>query len=160
APEVESPPPPPGTVATELPPPPGTVLTVTPMANGDYAITLPGSGLDIERVDDKRVVVRQRVEQPKRRLEELIRERFGGILAGLEGQVSEVLRLGQAVVAGVIGLIIQLVIVMLVAAYILVDIGRVHAFARSVVPERHRAEYEDVVRGIDRGLSGVVRGQL
>jgi predicted PurR-regulated permease PerM len=161
APEVEAPaPPPPGAVVTELPPPPGTVLTVTPMANGDYAITLPGGGLDIERVDDKRVVVRQRVEQPKRRLEELIRERFVRVLAGLEGQVSEVLRLGQAVVAGVIGLIVQLVVVLLVAAYILVDIGRVHAFVRSVVPARHRAEYEDVVRGIDRGLSGVVRGQL
>src|SRR5262249_56105237 len=107
-----------------------------PRATGEYALTLPGSGLDIERVDDKRVVVRQRVEQPKRRLEELIRERFVRILAGLEGQVSEVLRLGQAVVAGVIGLIIQLVIVMLVAAYILVDIGRVHAFPPTPVPHR------------------------
>src|SRR5262249_37373257 len=37
---------------------------------------------------------------------------------------------------------------------------RVHAFARSVVPERYRSEYEDIVRGIDRGLSGVIRGQL
>jgi predicted PurR-regulated permease PerM len=160
-PEPEGPPaPPPGNVVTELPPPPGTVLTVTPMANGDYAITLPGNGLDIERLDDKRVVVRQRVEQPKRRLEELIRERFLRVLAGLEGQVSEVLKLGQAVVAGVIALIVQFVIVLLVAAYILVDIRRVHAFVRGVIPERYRAEYEDIVRGIDRGMSGVVRGQL
>jgi predicted PurR-regulated permease PerM len=160
-PEAEAPPArAPGPVATELPPPPGTVLVLTPMANGDYALTLPGSGLEVERVDDKRVVVRQRVEPAQHRLEELIRARFLRLLAGLEDQVSEAIKLGQAVVVGIIAIVVQLVLVLLVAAYILVDIGRVHAFVRSVIPERYRSEYEDIVRGIDRGMNGVVRGQL
>src|SRR5205085_1645066 len=34
------------------------------------------------------------------------------------------------------------------------------AFARSVVPERYRLDYDSIVRGMDRGLNGVVRGQL
>ncbi len=153
-----TPPPAPGAVMTELPPPPGTVLTVTPMADGDYAITIPPGGLEIERVDDKHVVFHQRETKPQRRLEGLIRERLVRVLAGLEGQVAEVLRLGQVIVAGIVTLIIQFVVVLLVAAYMLVDLERVHAFVRSVVPERHRAEYDAVVRGIDRGLHGVIRG--
>jgi predicted PurR-regulated permease PerM len=155
-----APPPQANGVMTELPPPPGTVLTVTPMANGDYAITIPVNGLEIERLDDKHVVFHQREAKPQKRLEDLIRERLVRVLAGLEGQVAEVLKLGQAIVAGIVTLLIQFVIVLLVAAYMLVDIDRVNAFVRSVVPQRHRLEYDAVVRGVNRGLNGVIRGQL
>jgi predicted PurR-regulated permease PerM len=162
APEIEAlpPQPKPGAVMTELPPPPGTVLTVTPMANGDYAITLPAGGIEIERADDKHVVLRQREDKPQRHLEDLIRERFVRVLAGLEGQVAEVLKLGQAIVAGLVTLLMQFVVVLLVAAYMLVDMVRVHGFLRSVVPDRYRGEYDAIVRGIDKGLNGVIRGQL
>src|SRR5215470_9957581 len=153
-------PPPKNGVLTELPSPPGTVLTVTPMANGDYAITVPAAGVELERVDDKKVVLRQRVVEPQKRFEDLIRDRFARVLTGLEDQVADVLKLGQAIVAGIVTLIMQFVIVLLVAAYMLVDVERVHAFARSVVPERYRLEYDAIVHGIDRGLSGVIRGQL
>jgi predicted PurR-regulated permease PerM len=152
--------PPPAATLTELPPPPNTVLTVTPMANGDYAIALPASGIEIERVDDKRVVLRQRVEQKKHRLEEMLRERMSRVLLGLEGQVTEVLRLGQALVVGIFALLSTFVIVLLVAGYILVDMARLHGFVRSVIPLRYRPEYDGIVKGIDRGLSGVIRGQL
>jgi predicted PurR-regulated permease PerM len=152
-------PPPPATL-TELPPPPGTVFTITPMANGDYAITLPTSGLEIERPSDKRIIVRLPQDAPKPRLEALLRERMMRVLVGLEGQVAEVLRIGQAIVVAVFGALAAFVIVLLVAAYILIDLKRVHAFLRSVVPERHRAEYDTIVKGIDRGLNGVIRGQL
>jgi predicted PurR-regulated permease PerM len=147
-------------VFTELPPPPNTVLTVTPMANGDSAITLPANGIEIERVDDKRIVVKQRVDQQKHRLEMLLRERMLRFLVGLEGQVAEVLRLGQALVVGIFAALATLVVVLLVAAYVLIDVQRVHAFFRSVIPERYRLEYDGIVRSIDRGLSGVIRGQL
>jgi predicted PurR-regulated permease PerM len=163
APEIESaanPPAAPGAVLTELPPPPGTVLTVTPLANGDYAIALPATGIEIERTDDKRLVVRQREEKPQKHLEDLIRDRLVRVLAGLEGQVAEVLKLGQAIVAGIVTLLMQFVIVLLVAAYMLIDLERLHDFARSVIPERYRLEYDAIVRGIDRGMNGVVRGQL
>ena len=159
-PEEAPAPPPPQATLTELPPPPNTVLTVTPMASGDYAITLPASGIEIERIDDKRVVVRQRVEKPKHRLEEMLRERMSRVLVGLEGQVAEVLKLGQAIVVGIFAILSTFIVILLVAAYILIDMIRVHAFVRSVVPQRYRLEYDGIVRGIDRGLSGVIRGQL
>ncbi len=144
---------------TELPPPPGTVFTITPMASGDYAIALPPQGIEIEQ-DGNRVIVKQRELKPKSHLEDVLRERMLRVLVGLEGQVAEVLKLGQALVLGVFAVLVQLIVVLLAAAYILVDLNRVHAFMRSVVPERHRADYDSIVRGIDRGLNGVVRGQL
>lgn len=144
----------------EPPPPPGTVMTVTPLASGDYAITIDQRGIEIERDGDQRMIIRPRQEAPKKKLEDLLRERIVRAIAGLESEVGDVLRFGQAVVAGVIGAIMQLVIVLMVAGFILIDIDRIHAFARGVIPARYRGDYDHVVAGIDRGLNGVIRGQL
>jgi predicted PurR-regulated permease PerM len=145
---------------SELPSPPGTVLTVTPMANGDYAITLPPKGLEIEKIDDKHVVLRPREDSIRRRLEDVLREYLMKLLQGLEGQLSELVKFGQALITGVASLIYKLVLVLMIAAFILIDIERLHSFARSVVPGAYRKDYDAIVKGIDSGLSGVIRGQL
>ncbi len=147
-------------LVTDLPPPPGTALTIVPLANGDYAITLPPNGIEIERADDKRVIVKPHEVTERRRFEELVREKMDRLIMGLEGQIAEVLKFGQALVVGILSLLIQLIIVLLVAAYLLIDLDKIHAFARSVFPERYRMDYDAVVKGIDRGLGGVIRGQL
>jgi predicted PurR-regulated permease PerM len=156
--EPESAPPP--ALVADLPPPPGTALTVVPLANGDYAITLPPNGIEIERTDDKRVVVKPHQVTERRRFEELVRDKMDQLVRGLEGEVAEVLKFGQALIIGILSVLIQLVIVLLVAAYLLIDLDRIHAFVRSVFPERYRGDYDAVVKGIDRGLGGVIRGQL
>jgi predicted PurR-regulated permease PerM len=147
-------------LVADLPPPPGTALTIVPLANGDYAITLPPNGIEIERTDDKRIVVKPHEVTERRRFEELVREKMDRLIAGLEGQVAEVLKFGQALIVGILSVLIQLVIVLLVAAYLLIDLEKIHAFVRSVFPERYRGDYDAVVKGIDRGLGGVIRGQL
>jgi predicted PurR-regulated permease PerM len=48
----------------------------------------------------------------------------------------------------------------MVAAYLLVDIDRVMGFLRSLVPPQHRVTLDELLVEIDRGLSGVIRGQL
>ena len=48
----------------------------------------------------------------------------------------------------------------MVAAFILIDLRAHPGVHRSLVPERYQGDYDRIVRGIDRGLSGVVRGQL
>jgi predicted PurR-regulated permease PerM len=146
--------------ATDVGAPPGTLFTVTPLASGEYAITAPANGLEIERIDDKHVVVRPREDRARRRLEDILKERLFKALEGLEGEIAELVKFGQALITGVISIIIKLVLVLMVAAYILIDINRLHAFARSVVPVAYRGDYDSIVSGIDRGLSGVIRGQL
>jgi predicted PurR-regulated permease PerM len=151
----------PGEEEGEPPPPPGTVMTVTPLANGDYAVGLAESGVEIERVDDKHMVMRPRQEHPRPKLEDVIRGRMLKALVGLQDQAGDILRYGQQLVAGVIAAIMKLVLVLMVAGFILVDIDRIHRFIRGgLIPDRYRGEYDHIVDGIDRGLSGVIRGQL
>ena len=48
----------------------------------------------------------------------------------------------------------------MVAAFILVDMARIRAFLRSLVPEQYQTDYDRIITGVDHGLSGVIRGQL
>jgi predicted PurR-regulated permease PerM len=144
----------------DLPPPPNTVLTVTPMANGDYAITLPPSGLDVEHVDDRHVVVRPREDRPAPTFADQLRDRLVKLLVSLEGQIAGLLNLIQGIVMGVFAFLMQAVLILMVAAYILIDAERVQAFFRGLFPEPYRPEVDEVIAGVDRGLAGVVRGQL
>jgi predicted PurR-regulated permease PerM len=145
---------------TELPPPPGTVLTMTPLANGDYAIVLPASGLELERVDDKHTVLRAQQSKRSARLETILRDKLGQVLEGLEGQVTEIVKFGQALVAGIIWFITMATVVLLLAAYILIDLEKLHEFARTLVPPAYRGDYDVILSSIDRGLNGVIRGQI
>ncbi len=147
-------------IVGEPPPPPGTVLTLTPLPSGDFAVVLAGTGLEIERLDDRRLVLRAREEEPPRRLEDLLRARLMKWVSGLEGQLGDVLRFGQAIISGTIAFVMKLVLVLMVAAFILIDLDKLHGFARGVIPARHRPDYDLIVAGIDKGLNGVIRGQL
>jgi predicted PurR-regulated permease PerM len=147
-------------VGVTLPPPPGTLFTVTPLANGEYAVVIHDKAIEVVKRGESRLLVRAAEENEARRLEDILRERLLKLVAGLEGELSSLIKLGQALVAGIITLIVQTVLVLMVAAFLLIDLSRVHAFARSLVPGRYRGEYDQVAAGIDRGLSGVIRGQL
>jgi predicted PurR-regulated permease PerM len=48
----------------------------------------------------------------------------------------------------------------MIAAFILIDLDKVHAFLRSLFPANVREDYDVIIAGMDRGLSGVIRGQL
>jgi len=73
---------------------------------------------------------------------------------------AHVLEYGQKFIGGVVFGIGRLFLVLMVAAFILIDLDRIQAFLRSLVPERYQGDYDRIYVGIDRGLSGVIRGQL
>ena len=66
----------------------------------------------------------------------------------------------QALVKGVVGFITAFVITFMVAGFALVDLDRVTRFIRSLIPAESRRGFEELWRGMDKGLGGVVRGQL
>lgn len=66
----------------------------------------------------------------------------------------------QALVKGVVGFITAFVITFMVAGFALVDLERVTRFIRSLIPAASRHGFEELWRGMDKGLGGVVRGQL
>jgi predicted PurR-regulated permease PerM len=89
-----------------------------------------------------------------------IKHWIGGLLKSTEGETRRALEWGQKFVAAVVGGVARLILVLMVAAFILIDMARIRAFLRSLVPVQYQSDYDRIVVGIDQGLSGVIRGQL
>src|SRR5690606_192279 len=66
----------------------------------------------------------------------------------------------RAVITGIASFLTDLLITLLIAALLLVDLERVKGFIRSLVPHEYRSDFENLVRGVDEGMAGVIRGQL
>src|SRR6185436_18360557 len=49
---------------------------------------------------------------------------------------------------------------LMIGAFILIDLEKVHGFLRGLFPPNVREDYDVIIAGMDRGLSGVIRGQL
>ena len=81
-------------------------------------------------------------------------------LKSTEGETKRALEWGQKFVAAIVGGVARLVLVLMVAAFILIDMARLRLFLRSLVPDQYQGDYDRIAVGIDRGLSGVIRGQL
>jgi predicted PurR-regulated permease PerM len=56
--------------------------------------------------------------------------------------------------------IFGLAMTLMISAYILITTERIFEFFRALYRPNKRAEFDDLVRRLDRGLAGVVRGQL
>ena len=66
----------------------------------------------------------------------------------------------QAVVAKTMGFVFSTFLVLMLTAFIVGDIERITSFVFTITPVRDRDSIKDLLGRIDRGLSGVVRGQL
>ena len=81
-------------------------------------------------------------------------------LKSTEGESQRAIEYGQKFIGAVVSGIGRLFLVLMVAAFILVDLGRIQEFLRSLVPDQYQLDYDRIATGIDRGLSGVIRGQI
>lgn len=72
----------------------------------------------------------------------------------------ELLSFGRAVIAAVSRGIFVFFLTLMLAAYMILTRERIYGFFRDLCTPRHRASFDRLMTRIDRGLSGVVRGQL
>ncbi|MEO8214003.1 MAG: AI-2E family transporter [Myxococcales bacterium] len=121
-------------------------LEVKPQPGGGYLIT-PGGPDRLENGG---------VGKWERSIKSWISDR----MKSTEGQTRRALEWGQKFVAAVVGGVARLVLVLMVAAFILVDMKRIRHFLRSLVPPQYQPDYDRIIVGVDKGLSGVIRGQL
>ncbi|HEX4417711.1 MAG TPA: AI-2E family transporter, partial [Kofleriaceae bacterium] len=149
------------TSTVETPLPPNTAFTARPLAGGGYALQLMPGGVDIKPQPDGsyRLQAREARTEPVT-LEAKLRTFVKKALVGLQSQLNDLLRLGQSLIAGFIRGIFMFFFTLMIGAFILIDLEKVHAFLRSLFPVNVRDDYDIVIAGIDRGLSGVIRGQL
>jgi predicted PurR-regulated permease PerM len=155
-----SPPPP---VQVEPAPPQGLVMERLP--DGKWRVDLSGVALEVQPGRGGRYLIVPPQPEPAEaggegKWERSIKQWIKARVRGTELETKRAIQYGQKFVTGVITGVARLVLVLMVAAFILIDLERVRGFIRSLFPASHRDDYDRIARGIDRGLSGVIRGQL
>src|SRR5690606_6601083 len=130
-------------------------LLVMPLPDGSYRVDLRGAHLEVHESGGGWVIEAQ--PKQKQTFAELIRDIVASKGDELTAAATEAVR---AVITGIASFLTDLLITLLIAALILVDLGRVQGFIRSLVPGEYRNDFESLVRGVDEGMAGVIRGQL
>jgi predicted PurR-regulated permease PerM len=141
--------------------PSGTAFTVTPLPDGGYAMQLAPNGIDVKPQADGSFHIQTNETRPEpASLEDKLRSFVKKTLLGLQDKLNDVVRLGQSLIAGFIRGIFLFFFTLMIGAFLLIDLEKVHGFLRSLFPANVRDDYDVIIAGIDRGLSGVIRGQL
>jgi predicted PurR-regulated permease PerM len=144
------------------PPPQAIVLAPTP--DGRYQLDLEALSFEVRPTSDGRYMIgppRPEAAPPSGgKWERSIKQWLAERLKSTEGESKRAIEYGQKFIGAVVSGIGRLFLVLMVAAFILVDLNRIQAFLRSLVPEQYQLDYDRIASGIDRGLSGVIRGQI
>lgn len=85
---------------------------------------------------------------------------FDQLLSEVEHPVIGLLRQAKTVVRDVVAGIFATVLVLMASAYLVLTHRQIHAFFRGCLAPKHQRHYGALLGRIDRGLAGVVRGQL
>lgn len=148
----------PPTVEEQVEPRPERKIRVTEVKPGQYEISLEGLQLEVDPTGRGRYVVgpRSDADEKRTRLTEMLTQ---AARAG-ENELRGIIAYGQRFIGIVIKGFAWFILTFMVAAYLLIDTDRVMGFLRSLVPPQHRFALDELLREIDRGLSGIIRGQL
>ena len=85
---------------------------------------------------------------------------FDQFSEGVKDNIIEFVKVGQKFVRVVLESFFGLFLVLMISGFILVDPARIHGFLRSLIPLSYQRAFDDWLKGLDHGLSGVVRGQV
>ena len=149
-------------IISDVPLPPGTAFTMTPLPDGRYALQLAPNGVDLKPLPDGGGYHLHTNEVPPEplTLEDKLRTFVKKGMIALQSKLDDLVRLGQQFVTAFIRGIFLFFFTLMIGAFVLIDMEKVHAFLRSLFPSNVREDYDVIMSGIDRGLSGVIRGQL
>lgn len=142
------------------PPRPGSAVEIVTREDGSLAITV-GAGVDIVREGPNEWHVRQHVpDTGSFSVSELLNDSIEGSIHYLKSNALAVIRVGQAIISHVTRGIFLTFMTLMVAGYLMHTRDQIFAFFRSLVPPRSRRSFDRLLFRMDRGLAGVVRGQL
>lgn len=151
-----------GPPGTPRPPPsdPSAALEVTPRPDGSIGIDI-GSGVEIVQESPNVWLIREHEPDAAGfRVTELLNDGVENTIHYLRGNGLQLFRLGQAIVSGVSRGIFLTFMTLMVAAYLMLTRDQIFGFFRLLVPPRSRRSFDRLLYRMDRGLAGVVRGQL
>jgi predicted PurR-regulated permease PerM len=133
-------------------------LVLTPLGDGSWRVDLDHVRLSVrQQADGSWVIAPPGEQEPSSNFRDNVRELLAAQGAELTESIGPFI---QAFVAGVAEFLTKLVITFMIAAFVLVDLQRVSRFVRSLIPYEYRMDFEELWQGMDKGLGGVIRGQL
>ena len=137
----------------DVPEPPGTAFTVTPLPDGRMAVALTPNGVDVKPTPDGGFHL-QALEAPPEplTLEDKLRAYVKKGIVSLQSKLNDAVRFGQAIIMGFIKGIFLFFFTLMIGAFILIDLEKVHGFLRGLFPPNVREDYDIIIAGMDRGL--------
>lgn len=137
----------------------GGVLVADVVARSDTQVVVDLGGnfttLDMARIVEEEPLT-ARLEDPSVNVRRIIASGFDEFVKNLD----EILKLALSVVTWLVTAIYQIFLIMMITAFLVVDREKIVNFMHSVAPQRHQALSHRLAEYIDRGLAGVIRGQL
>ncbi len=93
-------------------------------------------------------------------LERSMNDALTGVVEVSGQGLTHLLTLGQDLVVALLGAFVGLILTLMIGAFISIDLPSIMDYFRSLLPEPSRPAYDRLLTNMDRGLAGVVRGQL
>jgi len=144
----------------------GVRLSLVPTEDGGFELEGGDAELLVEQVRDGAYrirVVDGRIFRESQGMVDLNKAIANGIREFFEqGQVHifSTLKLGQKLLVGAVEAVFAFFLTLMIAFFIMIDTSRILTFFESIIPERRRKDYRDLLHRVNRGLHGVVRGQI
>ncbi len=132
-------------------------LRIEPIAAGGFHVHLPSNGIRIVQDGDDYRVIGPHARGAAVTSENPINERIQSYVTEHTG---DLVKLGGGLVGGVVGGVFRFFITLMLSAYLLLTEREIVAFFRSLVHFSRRSAFDELLARMDKGLSGVVRGQL
>jgi predicted PurR-regulated permease PerM len=142
-------------------PAPSAAVRVVPRADGSYDLDL-GPGVEIQELGGGRWRLLESSPEQNRpfQLGQMVGDAVERAVAYIQHNTLEAIRFGQLIITAISRAIFVFFMTLMLAAYIMITRERIIAFFRSLVYPDARWSFDVLLARVDRGLSGVVRGQL
>jgi predicted PurR-regulated permease PerM len=136
-------------------------IQVRPRVDGGYEITLPAQGIRITPDGENAYrITPARPPAEGRDLGGALNEALGGVMNTTERSAVTLFHTARMLALSLSRGIFGFAMTLMLSAYILITSDRIFEFFRTLSRPSRRADFDDLVRRLDGGLAGVVRGQL
>jgi predicted PurR-regulated permease PerM len=142
-------------------PTPRTPMVIVPKADGSYEVNF-GSGVEVHQLSNGHWRLEPTPGVPSGVMEpgRMVSDAISRSMVYVQRNTVEVIRLGRSIVTAVSRGVFIFFMTLMLGAYIMITRERIVGFFRSLVFPESRRSFNVLLARIDRGLSGVVRGQL
>jgi predicted PurR-regulated permease PerM len=136
-------------------------IVARPRADGSFAIEINGP-IEVRPTKNGGYLIDDERETRHRSfdIEHMVADAATKSMSYAQTNALELVKIGRDIVAGVSRVIFVFGITLMLAAYMMLTRERILGFFTSLVRPAQRSAFEELLARIDRGLAGVVRGQI